>query len=80
METKFQTTSFIPKASLDNVVDDGGHLQKRSSFVHDSSGNLFTLLAFFVFICSLVAAGVVFSLNKLSISNKAKAERDLAKY
>ena len=80
METKFQTTSFIPKASLDNVVDDGGHLQKRSSLSHDGSGNLFTLLAFFVFICSLVAAGVVFSLNKLSVSNKAKAESDLAKY
>ena len=25
METKFQTTSFIPKASLDNVVDDKGN-------------------------------------------------------
>lgn len=77
METRFQTTSFIPKASLDNVVGDDGRLQKQST---GHSGGLFTLLAFFVFICSLVAAGVVFSLLKLSDSNKAAAQKNLAIY
>ncbi len=79
METRFQTTSFIPRASLDNVVDDKGHIQKRSSSIF-SGGSLFTLISFFVFICSLVAAGVVFSLDKLSVSNKTTAEKALAKY
>lgn len=78
METRFQTTSFIPKASLDNVVGDDGRLQKQSTGGH--SGNLFTLLAFFIFVCSLVAAGVVFSLLKLSNSNKATAEKNLKIY
>lgn len=78
METRFQTTSFIPKASLDNVVDEGGHIQKTST--HRGGAGLFTLLAFFIFICSLVAAGIVFSLDKLSISDKANAEKDLLKY
>ncbi len=79
METRFQTTSFIPKASLDNVVDDSGRLQKHSSSVF-SGGGIFTLLSFFIFICSLVAAGVVFSLDKLSVSDKAAAEKSLAVY
>ncbi len=77
METRFQTTSFIPKASLDNVVGDDGRLQRQST---GHSGSLFTLLAFFVFICSLVAAGVVFSLLKLSASNKDSAQKNLIKY
>jgi hypothetical protein len=79
METRFQTTSFIPKTSLDNVVDDGGHLQKTPGH-HGGQGSLFTLLAFFIFICSLVAAGVVFSLSKLSVSNKSEAQKSLAVY
>lgn len=78
METRFQTTSFIPKASLDNVVGDDGRLQKQSTGGH--SGSLFTLLAFFIFVCSLVAAGVVFSLLKLSSSNKVTAEKNLKIY
>lgn len=79
METRFQTTSFIPRSSLDNVVDDKGHIQKKSGSVF-SGGSIFTLISFFIFICSLVAAGVVFSLDKLSVSNKASAEKALAKY
>ncbi|MEN9604934.1 MAG: hypothetical protein RJB39_619 [Candidatus Parcubacteria bacterium] len=78
METRFQTTSFIPKASLDNVVGDDGRLQKQSTPHH--TGSLFTLFVFFVFICSLVAAGVVFSLLKLSSSNITTAQTNLAKY
>lgn len=77
METRFQTTSFIPKASLDNVVGDDGRLQKQQT---THTGSLFTLFAFFIFICSLVAAGVVFSLLKLSNSNKAAAQKNLAAY
>lgn len=79
METRFQTTSFIPRASLDNIVDDKGHLQKRSGGMF-SGGGFFTVICFFIFICSLVAAGVVFSLDKLSVSNKTTAEKALTKY
>jgi hypothetical protein len=43
METRFQTTSFIPKTSLDNVVSENGKLQKRTS---STSGNLILLLCF----------------------------------
>ncbi len=77
METRFQTTSFIPKASLDNIVGDDGRLQKQQT---THTGSIFTLFAFFIFICSLVAAGVVFSLLKLSNSNKATAQKNLAGY
>lgn len=78
METRFQTTSFIPKASLDNVVGDDGRLQKQSTGGH--SGSILTLFAFFIFVCSLVAAGVVFSLLKLSNGNKATALKNLGIY
>lgn len=78
METRFQTTSFIPKASLDNVVSEDGHIQKKSG--PTTTGSLVTLLCFFLFVCSLVSAGVVFFLGKLAQTTKVQAEKDLAAY
>lgn len=79
METRFQTTSFIPKASLDNVVSQDGRIQK-SSTSNSASGSLITLICFFLFVCSLVAAGVIFFLGKLADTSKAQIEKDLAEY
>ncbi|MBC7981907.1 hypothetical protein H7X65_02410 [Candidatus Parcubacteria bacterium] len=78
METRFQTTSFIPKASLDNVVDDHGKIQRTSG---SSSGgsSFFILISFFLFICSIVSAGIIFSLNQLDISQKKSANDSLVK-
>lgn len=78
METRFQTNSFIPKASLDNVVDDRGKLQ-RPTGVGTGGTSLFLLLSFFIFICSLVSAGIVFSLNKIDVSRKKAANDSLAR-
>ncbi|MES2623273.1 MAG: hypothetical protein V4576_02575 [Patescibacteria group bacterium] len=79
METRFQTTSFIPKSSLDNVVSEDGQIQK-SSGGHSTTGSLVTLICFFLFVCSLVSGGVVFFLDKLANTTKAQAEKDLAAY
>lgn len=79
METRFQTTSFIPKASLDNVVSEDGHIQKKNGGA-TTTGSLITLLCFFLFVCSLVSAGVVFFLGKLAETTKAQAQKDLAGY
>lgn len=78
METRFQTTSFIPKASLDNVVDDHGKIQRTSG---SSSGgsSFFVLISFFLFICSVVSAGIIFSLNQLAISQTKSANDSLVK-
>jgi hypothetical protein len=80
METRFQTTSFIPKSSLDNVIDDQGKIQ-RSSGSSGSSGSssFFILISFFIFICSIVSAGIIFSLNQLSIAQKNSAIESLTK-
>lgn len=78
METRFQTTSFIPKASLDNVVSEDGQIQKRKG--SSTTGSLMTLLCFFLFVCSLVSAGVVFFLGQLANTTKTQAEKDLAGY
>lgn len=77
METRFQTTSFIPKTSLDNVVSEDGHIQRTKS---GTTGSLMTLLCFFLFVCSLVSAGVVFFLGKLAETTRVQAEKDLAGY
>jgi hypothetical protein len=79
METKFQTTSFIPKSSLNNIVDGNGKIQKSTDHMSTSS-SFFILIAFFIFICSVVSAGIVFSLNELSISQKKSANESLKKY
>lgn len=79
METRFQTTSFIPKTSLDNVVSETGQIQKNRSG-HSTPGSIVTLLCFFLFVCSLVSAGVVFFLGKLADTTKVQAEKDLAGY
>ncbi len=79
METKFQTNSFIPKSSLNNVVDDAGKIQKSTSHRNDSS-SFFILIAFFIFICSAISAGIVFSLNELSLSQKKSANDSIVKY
>ncbi len=77
METRFQTNSFIPKASLDNIVDDRGKLQRP---VSTNGGTSFLLLlSFFIFICSLVSAGIVFSLNKIDLSRKKTANDSLVR-
>lgn len=78
METKFQTTSFIPKSSLDNVVDDHGKIQ-RSSGSSAGSSSFFILISFFLFICSIVSAGIIFSLNQLALSQKKSANDSLVK-
>ncbi len=78
METRFQTTSFIPKASLDNVVDDHGKIQ-RTSGSSTSGSSFFILISFFLFICSIVSAGIIFSLNQLAISQKKSANDSLVK-
>lgn len=78
METKFQTSSFIPKASLDNVVDDRGKIQSASSR-SDGSSSFFILISFFIFICSIVSAGIIFSLNQLALSQKKSANDSLVK-
>lgn len=81
METRFQTTSFIPKASLDNVVSEDGKIQKQHG-PNDGvgTGSIISLICFFIFVCSLVSAGVVFSLLKLSASKKVEAEKSLTAY
>lgn len=77
METRFQTTSFIPKTSLDNIVSEDGRLQKKTT---SPSGNLTLLLCFFVFVCSLVSAGVVFFLGKLTDTTEAEVKATLIEY
>ncbi len=79
METRFQTNSFIPKTSLDNVVAENGQIQ-RSKTSGSTTGSLVTLLCFFLFVCSLVSAGVVFFLGKLANTTKVQAQKDLAEY
>jgi hypothetical protein len=79
METKFQTTSFIPKASLDNVVDDKGKIQ-NTSMNRSGGSSFFILISFFLFVCSLVSAGIVFSLNQLDLTRKKAANDSLVKY
>lgn len=79
METRFQTTSFIPKTSLDNVVSEGGQFQKKQSG-SPATGNLVLLICFFLFVCSLVSAGVVFFLGKLTDTTKAQVENTLVEY
>jgi hypothetical protein len=74
METRFQTTSFIPKTSLDNIVSENGTLQKKPS---STTGNLMLLLCFFLFVCSLVSAGVVFFLGRLTASTEAQVKATL---
>ncbi len=77
METRFQTTSFIPKASLDNVVSEDGHLQKQRS----SGGvSLMTLFALLVFIGSVVSAVVVFFLVNIEVANKEQLRKDINAY
>ena len=76
METRFQTTSFIPKTSLDNVVSEDGQIQRRSG--GGTTGNLMLLLCFFLFVCSLVSAGVVFFLAKLTDTTKIEVQKNLA--
>ncbi len=76
METRFQTTSFIPKASLDNVVDDHGKIQ-RTSGSYSGGSSFFILISFFLFICSVVSAGIIFSLNQLAIAQKKSANDSL---
>lgn len=80
METRFQTTSFIPKTSLDNTVSEDGHIQKQNSGSSTGTGGVVSLICFFIFVCSLVSAGVVFSLLKLSKSKKDVSEKSLASY
>ena len=79
METRFQTTSFIPKASLDNVVDDQGKIQRTSGVSRTGTSSFFILISFFLFICSVVSAGIIFSLNQLAISQKKSANDSLVK-
>ncbi len=79
METRFQTTSFIPKTSLDNVVSEDGKLQRQRGSTA-GTGSVISLICFFIFICSLVSAGVVFSLLKLSKSKKVISEKSLIAY
>lgn len=79
METKFQTTSFIPKASLNNIVDDDGKIQKSVNHGSDSS-SFFILISFFIFICSIVSAGIIFSLNEFSLSQKKSYNNSLVEY
>lgn len=79
METKFQTTSFIPKVSLDNVVDDKGKIQRSTGSSTGSSGFLL-LLSFFIFVCSIVSAGIIFSLNKIDIARKKVLNDSLISY
>ncbi len=76
METRFQTTSFIPKAPLDNVVDDHGKIQ-RSTGSSAGTSSFFILISFFLFVCSIVSAGIIFSLNQLAISQKKSANDSL---
>lgn len=78
METRFQTTSFIPKASLDNVVDDHGKIQRTSGSASGGS-SFFILISFFLFVCSIVSAGIIFSLNQLALSQKKSANDSLVK-
>lgn len=78
METRFQTTSFIPKASLDNIVDDKGKIQRATGSSSGSSSFLL-LISFFIFICSLVSAGIIFSLNKIDETRKKAALESLVK-
>jgi hypothetical protein len=76
METRFQTTSFIPKTSLDNVVSENGKLQKKPNH-STTTGNLVLLLCFFLFVCSLVSAGTVFFLGRLTESTKVQLTKVL---
>ncbi len=78
METKFQTNSFVPKSSL-NVVDDSGNIN-RSPKISNNTTSFFILISFFLFVCSVVSAGIVFSLNQLSTNLKKSAVSDLDKY
>jgi len=78
METRFQTTSFIPKTSLDNVVSEDGQIQKKSG--QSPTGNLMLLLCFFLFVCSLVSAGLVFFLTKLTDTAKVNAQKNIIEY
>ncbi len=74
METKFQTTSFIPKAALNNTVDSSGKIQKYKG----SNGSSFLLLlSFFLFVCSAVSAGIIFSLNKIVLTEIKSANDSL---
>lgn len=79
METKFQTNSFIPKSSLNNVVDESGKIQRSSGSGSGSSG-FFVLISFFIFVCSIVSAGIIFSLNELALSQKKIKNDSLVKY
>lgn len=78
METRFQTTSFIPKTSLDNVVSEDGQIKKNNK--HSPAGNLVLLLCFFLFVSSLVSAGVVFFLTKLTETAKVTVQKSLIDY
>lgn len=77
METRFQTTSFIPKAPLDNVVDDHGKIQRASGSSTSGTSSFFILISFFLFVCSIVSAGIIFSFNQLAISQKKSANDSL---
>lgn len=79
METKFKTTSFVPKASLTNVVDEKGKINKKESMSSYSS-SFIILTSFFIFICSVVSAGIVFSLNRYSIATKESLAKSLENY
>lgn len=79
METKFQTNSFIPKSSLNNIIDDTGKIQKNNTN-RSGSSSFFVLISFFIFVCSVVSAGIIFSLNELSLSQKKTANDSLVKY
>jgi hypothetical protein len=79
METKFQTNSFIPKSSLNNVIDESGKIQ-RSSGSGSGSSSIFVLISFFIFVCSIVSAGIIFSLNELALSQKKIKNDSLVKY
>ncbi len=79
METRFQTNSFIPKSSLDNVVNSEGKIQRSSGSNNSGSSSFFILISFFIFVCSVVSAGIVFSMNKIAIIQKNSAIESLSK-
>ena len=79
METKFQTTSFVPKASLNNVVDDNGKVKPVSN-KDTTSSSFFILISFFIFVCSVVSAGIIFSLNEFALSQKKSLTASLDRY
>ncbi len=78
METKFQTNSFVPKSTL-NVIDDSGTINK-SPRISSNTTSFFILISFFIFVCSIVSAGIVFTLNKFSIAEKKSAITSLENY